>query len=147
VPARKLMPRWLDQWEFTRFVTLATNNTSMSGSSLPTSQLPYGMLRDKLREWDGRINRAIVGKHWARRQEERIWAFYFLEKPDANPHWHGLVRFFPIAGKPRAFQEQVFDEHAEPEWQALVPAGTADVQPVTVQKGVADAILYLMSTL
>jgi hypothetical protein len=132
-----LIPEWLDTWEFTRFVTLATNDASMSGSSLPTSKLPYGLLRDRLREWDGRMNHVIAGKRWAERHADRMWAFYFLEKPDTNPHWRGLIRFFPIEGKTREYQEQIFDENAGPVWKRLVPAGTVDVQPVPVQRGVA----------
>src|SRR5215204_1463180 len=133
VPAKQLIPDWLDSWEFSRFVTLATNDVSITGSSLPTSKLPYGILRDRLREWDGRMNRQIVGKHWRKREADRMWAFYFLEKPDVNPHWHGLVRFFPIEGKSEAYQQAVFDENAGPTWKELVPSGTVDVQPVPMQ--------------
>jgi hypothetical protein len=122
VPAKQLIPDWLDSWEFSRFVTLATYDVSITGSSLPTSKLPYGILRDRLREWDGRMNRQIVGKHWRKREADRMWAFYFLEKPDVNPHWHGLVRFFPIEGKSEAYQQAVFDENAGPTWKELVPA-------------------------
>src|SRR5215203_7041682 len=138
VPAKQLIPDWLDSWEFSRFVTLATNDVSITGSSLPTSKLPYGILRDRRREWDGRMNRQIGGKHWRKREADRMWAFYFLEKPDVNPHWHGLVRFFPIEGKSEAYQQAVFDENAGPTWKELVPSGTVDVQPVPMQRGVAE---------
>src|SRR5215207_313323 len=141
VPAKQLIPDWLDSWEFSRFVTLATNDVSITGSSLPTSKLPYGILRDRLREWDGRMNRQIVGKHWRKREADRMWAFYFLEKPDVNPHWHGLVRFFPIEGKSEAYQQAVFDENAGPTWKELVPSGTVDVQPVPMQ--LADSHIAL----
>ena len=135
VPVRDAIPEWLDTWEFTRFVTLATNDTSLSQARLPTSSLPYGKLRERLRRWDARMNHAILGKHWAKRHSDRIWCFYFLEKPGENPHWHGLVRFFTFESIPLDEQHRIFDENAGPIWKKLVPSGTVDVQPVTVQRG------------
>ena len=141
---RAAIPEWLDNWRFTRFVTLATNDPGMGDARLLGSKQPYGVLRDRLREWDGRMNHAILGKHWAQRDADRIWAVYFLEKPNSNPHWHGLVRFFPVDNRPEHQQQEIFDEHAERIWKKLVPSGTVNVQPITVQRGVIDYVAKLI---
>jgi hypothetical protein len=73
-----------------------------------------------------------------------MWAFYFLEKPDTNPHWHGLVRFFTFESKPLALQEEIFDRNAERVWKKLVPTGTVDVQPITVQQGVIKYVAKMV---
>jgi hypothetical protein len=86
------------------------------------------------------MNSAILGRHWAKRHSDRIWAFYFLEKLSSNPHWHGLIRFFPVDNYPQAEQERAFDSNALPIWKKLVPSGTVDVQPITVQRGVINYV-------
>jgi len=141
VPAlRSEIAEWVDRWRYTRFVTLATNDVSLASARLPTSRLPHGKLRDRLRQWDARMNSAILGRHWAKRHSDRIWAFYFLEKLSSNPHWHGLIRFFPVDNYPQAEQERAFDANALPIWKKLVPSGTVDVQPITVQRGVINYV-------
>lgn len=140
VPPIAEIPAWIDEWRYTRFVTLATNWSTRSETKLPHSKLPYGKLTDILKVWDARMNHAILGKHWAERHSDRIWAFYFLENPDSNPHWHGLVRFFPIPGCPEAEQERVFDLNASRIWRKLVPSGSVDVQPIYRQRGVIDYV-------
>lgn len=138
VPAREAIPEWLDQWTFTRFVTLATNWDGLSGAGVSDSALKK--LRNRLRHWDALINHAILGKHWAERDHDRIFSFYFLEKPGTNPHWHGLIRFFPVEGLEMSDQQRIFDERAALSWKKLVPSGTTDVQPITVQRGVAEYV-------
>jgi hypothetical protein len=86
------------------------------------------------------MNSAILGRHWAKRHSDRIWAFYFLEKLSSNPHWHGLIRFFPVDNYPQAELERAFDANALPIWKKLVPSGTVDVQPITVQRGVIEYV-------
>ncbi|SEE05417.1 hypothetical protein SAMN05444161_4732 [Rhizobiales bacterium GAS191] len=134
----------MDQWQFTRFVTLATNDPALASAQLPTSRLPYGVLRQRLRAWDARINHAILGKFWARLDADRIWAFYFLEKPHSNPHWHGLIRFFPVDNMSFADQEQILDTSAEKLWKELVPSGTVDVTPITRQRGVIEYVSKML---
>lgn len=141
---RTEIPAWLDTWTFTRFVTLATNDPTLADKRLPTSGLPYAFLRDRLRNWDARINHAILGHKWAKRHSDRIFSFYFLEKPDDNPHWHGLVSFFPIEDFPQGDQEKLFDENAGRIWKSLVKSGTTDIQPVTCQKGVAEYVSKML---
>ena len=71
------IPVWLDQWRFTRFVTLATNDPSLGAKLLQGSNLKYGVLRDRLREWDGRMNCQILGKKWAQRELGSDFRFLF----------------------------------------------------------------------
>jgi hypothetical protein len=145
VPAlRSEIPAWIDRWQYSRFITLATNDTGL-GSENYNAAVPNARMRDLLREFDGRMNHAILGKHWARRDADRIWAFWFLEKPNSNPHWHGLVRFFPVDGYPITAEEAIFDERAEPVWKRLVPGGSVDVKPITVQRGVIDYVGKMVS--
>jgi hypothetical protein len=118
-PELKELRDWLDQWSFSRFVTLATNHIG-NGSQ--------NALLSKLKQWDARMNRALEGRDWAKRPEDRFWAFYFLEKPIANPHWHGLVRLFSIDDDHRKQQEEIFDERASLYWERLSPGGTAKVK-------------------
>jgi hypothetical protein len=106
--------------------------------------VPYYRLRDRLREFDGRMNRKLLGTKWAERHSDRMFAFWFLEKPDANPHWHGVVRFFPADGRPIPAQEAVFDQEAEGIWLHLMPRGSVDVQEVTVQRGVIDYVCKMI---
>jgi hypothetical protein len=141
---RSEIPPWLDQWRFTRFVTLAMNDSTMGDARLPTSKVAYGRHRDLLREWDGRINHAILGRSWAKRHSDRIWAFYSLEKPRTNPHWHGLIRFFPVENMSFVEQERIFDENTGRIWKKLVPSGSVDVQPITVQRGVVEYVSKML---
>ena len=137
VPALKTqIPLWLENWKFDRFVTLATN-----GANLParTFGSRHDHLTGLLEEWDGRMNRKLAGPKWSKRPEDRMWAFYFLEKPAANPHWHGLVRLTPPPGM-LAKHGELFDRHAESIWKALVPSGTVKSLPIFDQRGVADYV-------
>jgi hypothetical protein len=146
VPREKqALIEWIDQWNFSRFVTLATNDRSLDEARLPTSKLPLGKLRERLRQWDARMNHAILGKHWAERDADRIWAFYFLENAKTNPHWHGLIRFFPVDNFPEAEQWRIFDENAQPIWEKLVPSGSVDVQPINLQRGVIEYVAKQVS--
>src|SRR4051794_2020527 len=96
---RRHIPAWLDTWEFHMFVTLAFNDESTSSSRLLGSSLRYGFLRERLRKWDAFVNHRILGRKWSKRDAERMWSFFFLEKAETNPHWHGVVRFYPIDGR------------------------------------------------
>ena len=69
-----------------------------------------------------------------------MWAFYFLEKPASNPHWHGLIRFVPYVPARAQGREELFDLHAEQIWKDLVPAGTVKTLPIFDQRGVAEYV-------
>ena len=78
-PSRKVpslrteIPDWIDQWEFSRFVTLATNDPSLAKRRMPGTSLPYGFLRHRLRRWDAMVNHAILGSKWAKRHSDRAY--------------------------------------------------------------------------
>jgi hypothetical protein len=91
------------------------------------------------------MNHALLGYKWAKRDPDRIFAFYFLEKPNDNPHWHGLVRFFPIDDFSHDEQAKIFDENADQIWKKLVRSGSTDIQPVTCQKGVIDYVSKMLA--
>lgn len=142
VPAMKTeIPKWLDNWSFDLFVTLTTN-----GATLPRKgcRSQHERLTDLLKEWDGRMNRKLAGPKWRRRIEDRMWAFYFLEKPASNPHWHGLVQLRKDWPGMREKQWVIFEEHCGPVWKKLVPAGTVDIKPIFEQRGIEE---YVAKTL
>jgi hypothetical protein len=140
------IPKWLDTFKFDRFLTLATNDSAWQ---LKGPHLTMDRLTDILREWDARINRKVVGPQWLSQPEDRIWAFYFLEKPQSNPHWHALVRFHPPHPGYELTMMERFDNHAEPIWKKLVPAGSVQSLPIFKQTGVtkyiAKSLPYLVS--
>jgi len=92
---RDEIPAWLEQWKFDRFVTLATNRANMPGREFGSHD---ERLTGLVKEWDGRMNRKLAGPKWAKRRKVRLWAFYFLEKPKANPLRRGLIRLTPPPG-------------------------------------------------
>ncbi len=71
-----------------------------------------------------------------------MFAFWFLEKPNSNPHWHGLVRFFSNCDTLHevAVQEGLVCSLAEPVWKRLVPSGSVKVRPITCQNGIAKYV-------
>src|SRR4051794_26106847 len=84
---REQIPAWLDRFEFDVFVTLAANDPSKSGGSAE-----YVLLRDIVREWDSRMHRKLVGRDWVNRVADRMWGFYFIEKPKQP----ALARTHPV---------------------------------------------------
>jgi len=44
-----------------------------------------------LRVWDAAINRKLLGRNWARKQDRHLDYFAFLEKLEEFPHYHLLV--------------------------------------------------------
>lgn len=90
------------------------------------------------------MNRKLLGTKWAERHSDRMFAFWFLEKPDANPHWHGLVRFFPADGRPIPEQQAIFDREGEGIWRKLVPTGSVNIQEIALQRGVIDYVCKMI---
>jgi len=112
--------KWLATNKFTHFVTLATN----------TSSVREKVMRDRLRAWDARVNRALYGPKWQKHQDELIWFHAFLEKPKANPHWHLLLRLVGRLGSDRNDEFNRLPVLAENTWLDLVPSGSVDVQEI-----------------
>jgi hypothetical protein len=116
---REALVRWLDSaFTFDLLVTLTTHDSSLGRDRL----------RDLAREWDARMNRLLYGPKWRQHSDELLWAFAFLEKPEANPHWHLLIR--RVEPDQRKWDEQVrkIDYKAIDIWRKIVPSGHADVR-------------------
>jgi hypothetical protein len=136
--AYKTMPRgtqqafesWLDLWKFTHFISLAINDPMLSAEGA----------RQLLKEWDARMNRALLGPKWANRPDERMFNFYFLEKPNTNPHWHGLIMLGGFDDETLAHRAKILTEKAEPIWKAIKPSGTVKVKPIYHQQGASNYI-------
>jgi hypothetical protein len=136
IKVRSEFEDFLSKWTWCRFVTLSTNDPTIGAEKAI----------ERLRKWDAFVNRELVGKDWARRPEDRMWSFYFLEKADAHAHWHGVVRFMSWA----PWHQERFDNYASQAWKKLMPSGSSDIQPVSEQsevvkyvaKSVANSVSY-----
>lgn len=112
---QRVLADWLHQrFEFTHFVSLATN----------TNDVSIPRMRRMFKLWDARLNRRLYGPKWLAHYDELLFWFAFIEKPVINPHWHLLVRL-EDAGKAASLIE-----HAEPIWKKLISSGTANVQAI-----------------
>jgi hypothetical protein len=67
---------WLQRYQWTHFVTLALNDPGVG----------LDRARNILKGWDARMNRRLFGPKWHKKPDERLFAFYFFEKPETNPH-------------------------------------------------------------
>ena len=116
-------PRW------THFVTLTSNDRSRARNSktpeFTTSSQATGFMQRRLREWDARVNRALLGKYWYRKTSERIVGFGTLESVNSNPHWHLVIQLNC------RYPKKDFATASEDVWSELVPAGSIDVRPIT----------------
>lgn len=59
-------------------VTLASND--------PTVRIDR--MHERLKNWDQRVNRRMLGSAYWRKPPERVLWMAFLETPKSNPHWH-----------------------------------------------------------
>ena len=84
------------------------------------------------------MNRRLAGPKWSKRPEDRMWAFYFLEKPAANPHWHGLVRLTPPPGMLAKHEELLIGMLTNLEGPRAF--GTVKSLPIFDQRGVPEYI-------
>lgn len=104
------------------------------------SDLAVLSLKDKLKEWDGRMQRKVVGSNWFEVPDYQLFCFYTLEKPRVNPHWHGLIHFFNVDDQERLRQGQLFDQWADSTWKRLVPSGNVDVKTTYNEKRAIDYV-------
>jgi len=81
-------------------------------------------MQERLREFDRRSSRLLLGKRWHRWPHRRHEGFFFTEKRITNPHWHGLI-WLP---EPK-WQAAEFKELVEQAWKRVAPAGSACVRP------------------
>ncbi|MGR3630776.1 MAG: hypothetical protein ACU0A8_01460 [Limimaricola soesokkakensis] len=49
-------------------------------------------MHDRLKNWDQRVNRRMLGSAYRRKPPERVLWMAFLEKPKSNPHWHLVLQ-------------------------------------------------------
>lgn len=119
---RKAMGLWLStSFEFTHFITLTTHNC----------QLGPGAMRNRLKDWDAQINRALYGPKWHKHADELLGFFAFLEKPTVNPHWHLLVRIVGRWGSDPADDFRRLPVETKRVWKRITPGGTTDVQSIS----------------
>ena len=102
------------------FVTLVFNE-----------QRALSLAHRKLIDWHARVDRALLGPKWAKREKsDRTLFFAFPEHIQTNIHYHLLVR-------PALTRTQIaFEEIAVTAWNDLVPAGGVSVLPITRKRGV-----------
>lgn len=112
----------LETYAFTNFITLTSNHQELSEQRM----------RSLLKQWDARINRFLVGPRWQKRPDERLFWFAFPEKVCVNPHWHLLAQSDPttVLSPSRENRLEKLETQAKREWFRLLPAGSADIQPI-----------------
>jgi hypothetical protein len=140
VQRAKAWREWIAPQPWDRFVTLAFNQ---AGSPRPVTGVADNQalaLKDKLKEWDGRMQRKVVGTNWAKNHDQRFVGVYTLEKLSTNPHWHGLVRFYEVSDEERRRQGHEFDQWAHAVWRRLVPSGDVVVKSVNDERGAVGYI-------
>lgn len=101
------------------FVTLAFNQV-----------VPKERARKRLKEWQARIDRALLGPKW-QTHSDRIKFLAILEKPEVNPHWHLTVCL-------NGALSSKFYAAAETEWKSVVPRGTVKCIPISNARRVAE---------
>ncbi|MDP2120674.1 MAG: hypothetical protein Q8K28_12285 [Hoeflea sp.] len=118
--SREEISGWLQQQRFTHFITLTTHNPSIT----------IARMRERLKQFDARLNRALYGPKWASHKDQLIWFFAFIESPETNPHWHLLLTLdhTPVADK--LIDTTLLEEHIRDVWLRLAPAGTVDVKEI-----------------
>lgn len=134
---------WLSQWPFSRFVTLTLNEPGMG--ALRQAETTASHMRDRLYQFDARMNRKLIGRDWQKRPDNRMFHFFAPEKLTTNPHWHGVVGFYKAHGDELRRQEKIFDRHTGNIWGDLVPKGSTDVKPINDLPGGIDYVAKTLS--
>ncbi|MCP8884494.1 hypothetical protein NIM87_13320 [Devosia sp. XJ19-1] len=132
--------RWTIERQWDRYITLSFNEPAKLNRLGDVTESEIASRRDKLKEWDGRMNRCLLGRNWAKLHDYRMFNMYTMEKPRTNPHFHGLVHFFNVDEAERERQAKIFDDRAEDIWKYLVASGDVDVKPVFNELGVANYV-------
>ena len=123
---REMLSR--DEWTF--FVTLTFSD--------PTTRPEW--MYNRLKNWDQRTNRRILGSAYRDKEHERVEWMAFPEKFNVNPHWHLAVKLTPkIQDLELTGGRKSFSGAAKHSWCKLVPRGTVDIRPID-EAGVNDYI-------
>ena len=116
--------KFLADQDFTHHVTLAFNEWR----SLPSA-------RETLRQWHGRVDRALLGRSWQKRSLGcRTLFLAFAEHIDSNIHYHLLVR--PASAR-IGYSFDIATEHA---WRNLVQGGSVAVSPIYDAIGISHYV-------
>lgn len=142
--------RWLAEWRWDRYVTLSFNEPAKLNRLGDVTESEIASRKDKLKEWEGRMNRRLLGRNWAKLRDKHMSNFYTMEKPRFSPHYHGLVHFPNTDHVERERKGKLFDTFAEETWNHLVASGDVDIQPVVdrqvveryICKSITDGLNY-----
>lgn len=141
---RRALVAWLNGWRFTHFVTLATNDRDLRSADRHVIANLKGPERmDALiRRWDAYMNRALVGPKWGKPnyRADRMFAFYFLEKPETNPHWHALIRIDDDDPDRRARKLEKLVALPEENWVRIVASGSTAVREIHDEPNVVEYV-------
>lgn len=130
---RLAMKQKLECYDFTHFITLASHGALIG----------HQRMRHLLKQWDARVNRALVGPRWRDRPDERLVWFAFPEKTQVNPHWHLLAEIDPTDNASNASSKAAraanLPSMGEKAWLDLLPKGSFDCQAI-VSRHVIDHV-------
>lgn len=88
-------------------------------------------MRERLKAWDGRVNRIMLGGRWLKKPDERMFWIAFIEKKDTNPHYHLLLCL--LEGQEDRFDLGI-EWMASDVWTKLVPHGTVKIQRIKLDE-------------
>lgn len=120
--------RWLAEWRWDGYITLSFNEPAKLNRLGDVTESETASRKHKLKEWEGRMNRRLLGRNWAKLHDKRMFNFYTMEEPRFNPHYHGLVHFPKTDQVERERKGKIFDKFAEEIWKYLVASGDVDVK-------------------
>lgn len=100
-------------------------------------------LRNLLKAWSARVNRAMLGAGWCGKVDEHLWFYGFLEKLKVNPHWHLIAKANKSAANDNNGWQTEFATSAQKAWEQLLPSGTIDIKRI-VDRGAIDYSLKMV---
>lgn len=125
------LPDWIEQLNFTHFVTLTLNQ---KGFYRPDHILEYA--RDKIKFFHAQLDRCFLGSRWASKSiEERTLFIAFPEKIATNMHYHLFMQI-------KAKHENSFYANAESIWLNIIPSGTFDCKRLDTAPNPRGLFLY-----
>jgi len=129
--------RFVAKQNFELFVTLAFNDAATPEVTSRSLNREYRI--ERLREWDARVSRLLVGSSWAKSRLDRPFFFAMPEKSLTHPHWHLLLRFDTYDAR-KEKHRRLFHDNAAAIWKQLVPRGSTDITPIWSKPGVVNYV-------